>query len=92
MMPYICYEYANVKGKCLMDKSIELKETEGQSGICCPVKFGFKVTEDKSNMLASPHISFPVLLDKMRNPGFSDDERRIMIHDSPKVLVNRKSE
>jgi hypothetical protein len=28
----------------------------------------------------------------MRNPGFSDDERRIMIHDSPNVLVNRKSE
>jgi hypothetical protein len=61
-------------------------------GYACPVKFGCKVNEDKSNMLASPHISFPVLLDKLRKPGFSDDERRIMIHDSPKVLVNRKSE
>ena len=61
-------------------------------GYACPLKFGWKVTEDRSNMLASPHISFPVLLDKMRNPVLSDDERRIMIDDSPKVLMNRKSE
>ena len=43
-------------------------------------------------MLTSLHISSPVLLDKMRNLGLSGDEHRIMIHDDPKVLMNRKRE
>jgi len=43
-------------------------------------------------MLASLHISFPVILDKMRSLDFSDDELRIMIYEDPKVLMNRKNE
>ena len=39
-----------------------------------------------------PIEGFAYYLDKMRNLGFSDDELRIMIHDNPKVLMNRKSE
>jgi len=61
-------------------------------GYTCPLKFGWKVTEGRSDMLASLHESFRVILDKMRNLGFSDDELRIMIHENPKVLMNRKSE
>lgn len=39
-----------------------------------------------------PVEGFAYYLDKMRNLGFSDDELRIMIHDNPKVLMERKSE
>ena len=39
-----------------------------------------------------PFEGFAYYLDKMRNLGFSDDELRIMIHDNPKVLMERKSE
>lgn len=92
-MPYICYEYSNVKGKCLRIRSIERKRNRRSFGdIPVPVKFGWKVTEGRSDMVASLHESFRVILDKMRNPGFSDDELRIMIHENPKVLMNRKSE
>ena len=39
-----------------------------------------------------PIEGFAYYLDKMRNLGFSDDELRIMIHDNPKVLMERKIE
>ena len=39
-----------------------------------------------------PVEGFAYYLDKMRNLGFSDDELRIMIHDNPKVLMEKKSE
>lgn len=40
----------------------------------------------------NPVEGFAYYLDKMRNLGFSDDELRIMIHDNPKVLMEKKSE
>ena len=39
-----------------------------------------------------PVEGFAYYLDKMWNLGFSDDELRIMIHDNPKGLMEKKSE